>query len=360
MEGLQRRPAAAAANARAQQPPPAIHCDVEPAPRPWPGMQMLAIAAVLVLGGLQFLPATHFRHPADPGRNWVPFDPTRHPLDLSGRIEIFSWISCLDLRTLAVLMNSTLSSSSEPHDVYFNFLIPEGGKDKLPFDKITSVLPDSNITVTSQKQIKDKLNVATPEGNFFWSFHNELSSIIIATTRLSKKRYVYISADSVIKGKIEELARIDLGIYAIGAVEDCSKRVGDYTNMDVLNAVHRTIGLASTEPYNKDTCLLDIDVLVVEPRYLKRNTIDAIKVWVKGLSLANPRDGIQLAITLAFYDNYLKLPSSWKRGNANADILNYDGPRNVCSADGRQHQEQGSGETWRQYLSEKSDAMLST
>jgi hypothetical protein len=64
MEGLQRRPEPAAANARgegAQQPQRVIHCDVEPAPRAWPGMQMLAVAAILVLGGLQFLPATHFR-----------------------------------------------------------------------------------------------------------------------------------------------------------------------------------------------------------------------------------------------------------------------------------------------------------
>ena len=81
MDGLQRRPAAAAANARgegAQQPQRVIHCDVEPAPRAWPGMQMLALAAILVLGGLQFLPATHFRHPADRGHNWIPFDPSRH------------------------------------------------------------------------------------------------------------------------------------------------------------------------------------------------------------------------------------------------------------------------------------------
>jgi hypothetical protein len=82
MEGLQRRPAAAAAaSARgegSQQPQRVIHCDVEPAPRPWRGMQMLAVAAILVLGGLQFLPATHFRLHSDRGRNWIPIDPSRH------------------------------------------------------------------------------------------------------------------------------------------------------------------------------------------------------------------------------------------------------------------------------------------
>jgi hypothetical protein len=65
-------------------------------------------------------------------------------------------------------------------------------------------------------------------------------------------------------------------------------------------------------------------------------------------------------MTLAFYDDYLKFPANWKRANANTYILYYDGPKNVCSEDGRQHEEKGSGKAWQQYLSQKSDAMLST
>jgi hypothetical protein len=67
-----------------------------------------------------------------------------------------------------------------------------------------------------------------------------------------------------------------------------------------------------------------------------------------------------LAITLAFYNDYLNLPTNWKRANDNTDILYNDGPKNVCSEDGRQHEEKGSGEVWQQYLSQKSNAMLST
>ncbi|XP_044390669.1 uncharacterized protein [Triticum aestivum] len=370
MDGLQRRPAAAAAaSARGEGQPPGaqrvIHCDVEPAPRAWPGMQMLALAAVLVLGGLQFLPATHFRHPADRSRTWVPFDSSRHPQDLSHEVEtvdVYSSISCLDLRTLAVLTNSTLSSSSDPHHVSFNFLIPEGGNDQVPYYKIKSVLPDSNITVTSQKKIKDKLNLATPEGNFFVSFPNELSPIVIARA-LSRTRYVYISADSIIKGKIEDLVRIDLGSYAVGASEDCSMRLGDYISMDVLNAVQRTAPrgvVHHTETFDKDACFLDFDVLVVEPRNIKRNLIDSIAFWTMAVKLANPRDSVMLAMTLAFYNDYLKLPTNWKRADANTDILYYDGPKNVCTEDGLQHQEKGSGEIWQQYLGPKSDSVLST
>lgn len=115
--------------------------------------------------------------------------------------------------------------NSDPHNISFNFLIPERGTDKSPYYKLKAVLPDSNVTVArwggkklklyfypghyctlipvslhySQKKIEDKLNVATPEGNLFWSFPNELSPIIIGTTQFSQKRYVYISADSIVK-----------------------------------------------------------------------------------------------------------------------------------------------------------------
>ncbi|KAL6894193.1 hypothetical protein ACP4OV_008291 [Aristida adscensionis] len=394
--GLQRRPAAAARAAGAQEPPRGprpIHADVDPPPRARPALQKLAIAAIVALGCLQFLPATHFRDPADPLRKWIAFDGSSKaadPLDEVGPVHIFSWINCLDLRTLVVLTNSTLSSSSDPQNITFHYLIPEGGDDKLPYHKLKVVLPDSNLAVTSQKKIKDKLNVATPEGNFLWTFQNELSPLLIATTKFSQKRYVYISADSITKypgeknlpsvplfctmmifivclivqavaGKIEDLARTELGTYGIAAVEDCSKRLGDYVSMDVLNAIQRTGAKSwvSKNPYDKDACLLDLDLLLVQPHKLEKNLVDSIMWWVQVIDVANPRDKIRLAIALAFYDKYLKLPSNWSRANANSDILNYDGPKNVCSEDGRQHEQAGHGEIWQQYLHQKSEAILS-
>ena len=80
--GLQRRPAAAARAGGGPQAPRgqrAIHPDVDPQPRPWPWMQKVAIVAIVLLGCLQFLPATHFRDPNDPHRNWIPFDGSRNP-----------------------------------------------------------------------------------------------------------------------------------------------------------------------------------------------------------------------------------------------------------------------------------------
>ena len=85
---------------------------------------------------------------------------------------------------------------------------------------------------------------------------------------------------------------MDLGSYAIGAVEDCSKRLNDYISMDVLSAIQRA-GAAqswvSKEPYNKDACLLDFDVLLIEPRKLEKNLVVPIMWWNSVINLANQR-----------------------------------------------------------------------
>ena len=65
-----------------------------------------------------------------------------------------------------------------------------------------------------------------------------------------------------------------------------------------------------------------------------------------------------MAVTQAFYDKYMKLPSNWKRTDGNTDILNFDGPKNVCSEDGRQREQSGYGATWQQYRHQKSEAIL--
>ncbi|KAI4966957.1 hypothetical protein ZWY2020_034668 [Hordeum vulgare] len=237
MDGLQRRPAAAAAaSARGEGQPPggqrAIHCDVEPAPRAWPGMQMLALAAVLVLGGLQLLPATHTRHPADRSRTWVPVDPSRHSQDLShevASVDVFSSISCL----IFVLL-------LDPHHVSFNFVIPEGGNDQVPYYKIKAVLPDSNITVTSQKQIKDKLNVATPEGNFLR--HSPMNCHQLLLQGLSHERDMFISQQTNHKGGGDAVAVVT----ALGPARDerCAhrSRLGDQPQLcDTLQPRSRDV-----------------------------------------------------------------------------------------------------------------------
>jgi hypothetical protein len=74
-------------------------------------MQMLAVAAILVLGGLQFLPATHFRLHQDRGRNWIPIDPSLHAAVLLPAAAVSSSLSRLSvlLASFALALAATLS-----------------------------------------------------------------------------------------------------------------------------------------------------------------------------------------------------------------------------------------------------------
>jgi hypothetical protein len=73
-------------------------------------MQMLAVAAILVLGGLQFLPATHFRLHQDRGRNWIPIDPSLHAAVLVPAAAVSSCLSRLSvlLASFALALAATL------------------------------------------------------------------------------------------------------------------------------------------------------------------------------------------------------------------------------------------------------------
>lgn len=48
-----------------------LRVDLEPAPKPWPGMPYLAVLLVFGFLALQLYPATHWRHPNDKTRTWI-------------------------------------------------------------------------------------------------------------------------------------------------------------------------------------------------------------------------------------------------------------------------------------------------
>jgi hypothetical protein len=68
------------------------------------------------------------------------------------------------------------------------------------------------------------------------------------------------------QGQIEDLYDTDLGPYAIGAAEDCEKRLGEFLNIHVLNAIQRTAAKSwvSEKPYDKDSCIPDFNVVLVD------------------------------------------------------------------------------------------------
>ncbi|XP_073005081.1 uncharacterized protein [Typha latifolia] len=384
--GLARRPTSSS-----RAPPSAgggpIRPDIEPSPRPKPVMQKIAIGVIVALGCLQFLPATHFRDPADPLRSWIPFDPNRSsPISTNRRtvenehssriqkqdevpgIHIFSWTNCLDLRVLAVLANSTLSSARYPEGIFLHFFVPEDEDEKLPYYKLKVVLPNSNIDITGQKDAKERLKSAHPEVEVLWTFPYEIAPLVIPTKYFSLNRYAYISPDTIIKGNIEDLFGVDLGSHAIGAAEDCSSRLGDYVNMEVLNAIQRTAAKSwiSDKPYDKNACLPDLSILLVDPHKLEKTLMESILWWTKVLDAGSERGNhIKPAIALAFYDKYLKLPTTWTLGtsekssaNGETKVLRFDGPARLCSKSEHSHQRSDYGDSWQQYISTKSLAIL--
>ncbi|XP_010923741.1 probable galacturonosyltransferase 6 [Elaeis guineensis] len=389
VSGLWRRPV----NYSSMPRPPAatggsLRPDIDLPPKPRPFFQVLAFGVILFLACLQFLPATHFRDPFDRHRRWIPFDSNRSSSSVTNsrtsakeqstmstqdeevqRIHIFSWTDCLDLRVLAVLANSTLSNSRFPEHIHFHFFVPEREDEKLTYYKLKVIFPHSSIEIIGQKEVKEKLKSMTHEGEFLWSSLHEIAPLIIPQIKSSLNKFIYISPNTIIKGDIGELYDVDLRLYAIAAAEDCSGRLGDYVNIDVLNAIQRTAAKpwVSNKFYDKNACVPDFSVLSLDATKLENNLVDAILWWTKVLNLGSERSNqINPAIALAFYDKYHKLPSAWKLSpslpNMTDDktkVLHFDGPAKVCSK--HAHQSQGSeyGNVWQKYLPPNSNIILS-
>ncbi|ONK74471.1 uncharacterized protein A4U43_C03F6620 [Asparagus officinalis] len=344
--------------------------DVDPPPKPPAILQVLSFGIIVFLACLQFLPATHIRDPRNPLRYWIPLGPNRTVKSENveiGRIHVVSWTDCLDLRAIAVLVNSTLSSSRSPENIHFHFFIPEGEDEELSYYKLKVLLPHSNMDIIGQKEVKEKLQIALPEWNLLWS-SLEIIPLVIPLINHSWSRYLYVSSDTMIKGNVEELYGVHLGLYAIAAATDCSRILGSYVNIDVVNAIQRTAAKSwvSDEPYDKNACTPDFSLLLVHAEKLDKELMKAISWWIKVLNLKDEGNiKINAAVALALHSKYLKLPSLWKIHDSvssgfqnETNVLRYDGPARVCSEDKRQHQELDTSNTWRQYLNPKSDGVL--
>lgn len=170
------------------------------------------------------------------------------------------------------------------------------------------------------------------------------------------------------KGNIEELFGVDLGHYSIAATNDCSRKLGDYANIDVVNAIQRTGARTwvSDEPYNGDACILGFNLLLFSAQKLDKMLMEAILWWSKVLNLkAEGNNKITIAVLLALHNKHLKLPSIWELQNSmlsesynGTNILPYDGPARVCSEDVTQLEGLHTGNTWRKYLNPNSDVIL--
>jgi hypothetical protein len=91
-----------------------------------------------------------------------------------------------------------------------------------------------------------------------------------------------------LQGRVEELLGIDLRNYAIGAAEDCSKKLDMFFNFDVLDAIQRSASKpwVSETPYMKNACTPDLSVLLIDSRKLEGDFVEAFLWWSKVLNLS--------------------------------------------------------------------------
>lgn len=325
----------------------------DPPPTPRPVSQLLAFGLIIVLALLQFLPATHFRDASDPFRKWVAFDSFADVSKASKDIDpglasahgeedkmvhIVSWMDCLDLRLLAILANSTLSSSRYPELVHFHFFVPEELDEKVSYYKLKVLFPHSNLELLGQRDVKEAILAASSAGEHIDPSIDEIAPFAIPIIHPSLSKFIYVSQNVIMKGRVEELLRVDLSNYGVAMAEDCSKRLSDYANSDVLDAIQRSASKpwVSSTSYAANACMPELGVVLFNAAKLEKDLVEAILWWSRVLNSkkSNPNP----AVALALWTRHMNLPSSWKLGDYSAaeiktdsSVLRYGNEGNVCT-----------------------------
>ncbi|XP_039061629.1 uncharacterized protein LOC120205948 [Hibiscus syriacus] len=350
---------------------------IHPDPNPRPVLHFLAFGLIIFLGLLQFLPATHFRDPSDPLRNWIAFSshvssPPAVKLGVDeddGMIHIVSWMQCLDLKVLAVFTNSTLSSSRSPDLLHFHFFTPQGDKDRVSFYKLKVLFPHSNIELHGQEEVKEAIKRASSGVEHDSLNLEEITPFIIPSVHQSLRKFIYVSPNLILLGRIEELTGIVLTAHGVAAAEDCSTRLNSYVNSDVLDAIQRSASKPwiSMTPYEKDACMPDLSLLLIDGKKLE-DFLETVLWWSKVLDLSDRSSERNPAIALALYNRYLKLSNPWlvKEPAASVDIteksmiIQYDGPKIVCSEFGNDNVSRSLsyGNSWMKYLPSMANQIL--
>lgn len=88
------------------------------------------------------------------------------------------------------------------------------------------------------------------------------------------------------QGRVEELLRVDLSNYGVAMAEDCSKRLSDYANSDVLDAIQRSASKpwVSSTSYAANACMPELGVVLFNAAKLEKDLVEAILWWSRVLN----------------------------------------------------------------------------
>lgn len=367
--GASRRSSATSSTSGRHSAPAPLHIDIDDPPEPWRFAPFIALLLMIFFLFLQFMPATHYRDPFDSKRVWKSFSPdltagnqtVTHTSTQSEPLEdvhIFSWSDDLDLRPLAVLVNSSISNTRNPGNIFFYLSIPDDWEEELAHYRFKVLFPKSNIFVHRHSVIRKKVLASGGEDSrsdfpYFLPFY-------IPKISQNLRRFIYLVPDIVVKGKVEELFRVNLTNTPVAAVEDCSN------NFEYVNAKSSRPLVAQT-PYGKSTCILDFSVLLVNAElFTNKNFIEVTKLWRKGLDAEDERDGgSDQAIMLALDGNYTKLDASWNRRESrfsgigsDVKIFHFDGEKKPWLKQTEDSIRTNMTKIWWDYLSGGANLLL--
>ncbi|XP_024384790.1 probable galacturonosyltransferase-like 10 isoform X2 [Physcomitrium patens] len=346
-----------------------IRADLEPAPQPWPGLTYVALFLLCGFVALQMYPSTHWRHPQDRTKTWIPHDRTetdqasstdpfysslseeqgQQAQDLASQgtvsnlsndekhdeytlaflkkaseqvVHIFVSTDGADFRPLAVLVNSTISNAVHPERLHFHLVLPASHHSRAKH--LAAFFQDTKIDIVSENiDFKDmekhitfrKNSKARPELQSVYNF----APFLLPLHFKDVGRFIYLDADIVVKGNIEELIQIDLGNRAAAAVEDCSQTFETYFDFNELAKIQARPEKPTwvpTEPIKPDACVFNRGVLVIDTnQWIKQQVTEAILWWMDEFQSAESvlyKYGLsQPPFLLALYGKYMKLDTPW-------------------------------------------------
>ncbi|EFJ37980.1 hypothetical protein SELMODRAFT_437525 [Selaginella moellendorffii] len=334
--------------------------ELAPAPKPWKGAPIVAALICVAFLMLQMLPATHYRHPADPTRTWIPIrqeqdqgESGKEVEEVDARefvtgikstsIDLFVCTDEKDLRPLVVVINSTLANTRHTQRIRFHIITTESQREAW-LSKLKALFPLAAIDMVSFLDIvlfhgSEKIDFEEISNHVFYRKDSKAREALTSPYNFlpfylprmfpGMQRIIYLDSDVV--GDIEELFNTDLEDHPVAAVEDCSQIFGSYFNFDLLHRIQSREASESTpwiprQPFDPTACIFNRGVLVIDPRkWIEHNSTEAIEWWLDEFHQAQKplyKYGVsQPPFLLALYNHYKKLDTAWNtRGLGRAEF----------------------------------------